>query len=253
VVLSRARKFRQLVCIVLSLAISVMTVSSQLALAQGAEDESNDWQPPTIEHERGSTGFAGEIQEIVAEIVDDKKLLAAVLFYRFTGDEKFASVDMIRQADESTYTASIETSADDVRDIEYFIQAEDTAGNRAIKGFTFDPLVLTMAKRKDNQTELGQESTELAADDTDDSTTVDANRVVDLSAETNPANSTEPAKRSSNVGKIIWGLVGLAVVAAIAITLSDDGDGKGNEQGQIIVEGGATEDTIAASRLSIQW
>ncbi len=100
-----------------------------------------DLQPPVMELEEIDRGIAGETQVFTVTVTDEKALTTVVLFHRFSGDDRYASTEMLPIARTDIFTASVSTDADDPRDIEYYIQAEDTGGNKAIKGFAFDPLV----------------------------------------------------------------------------------------------------------------
>ena len=165
--------------------LSVVTLNVQ---AQSA-----DVQPPIIEHEEVGSGLAGEMQTFTATITDDQQLVSAVLFHRLAGDDNYFSTEMMPVTGTTVYTASVAITTDDPRDIEYYIQAEDFGGNKALQGFAFDPLIREI--------------------------TADA-LVVGTLAPT-------PAPTTSRNRKLLWGALGIVVVALLATQLgsdSDDGD-----------------------------
>lgn len=212
--LLKVRTIQQLLALLISLSLILPSATVNQVFAQSS-DNLSDAQPPVIEHESTGQGRAGDTQVISAKINDDQSLLAAVLFYRFSGDEQFNSVDMQLVDGESVFSASIVTSASDVRDIEYFIQAEDTAGNRAIKGFTFDPLVFKIYPAR---------TTTDSADAVNSSATPTEEIATESRDQTVQTPASSGSVESNSRGRIMWGLVGLLAVVGIAVLLNQDDD-----------------------------
>ena len=158
-----------------------------------AQDEI-DLEPPIVEHEALERGVAGDAQEFVATVVDDRELAEVLLFHRFAGEASFDETPMRRLAESSVYTASVPTSAAETRAIEYYIQARDAAGNRVIKGYAFSPLV---------------------------------RRIGDGSVPGAPAADAPGEPAPSAGGTRRWLYIGLGVLAvgAAAAALSDDSSG----------------------------
>jgi len=100
-----------------------------------------DVEPPLIEHEIVSTVTADARQSFFATVVDDDELDSVSLYYRFQNDPTYSSVPMNRVSFSSTYIAHVPTSRASDRNIEYYIQARDKAGNRTVRGYAFNPLV----------------------------------------------------------------------------------------------------------------
>jgi len=106
-----------------------------------AQSGSIDVEPPLIEHIIVSTVDAASRQSFFATVVDDDELDSVSLYYRFQNDTAYSAVVMNRVSYSSTYIAHVPTAVTSDRDIEYYIQARDKAGNRTVRGYAFNPLV----------------------------------------------------------------------------------------------------------------
>ena len=108
-----------------------------------AQSDGSDFEAPIIEHEPLGSGVSGNIEPFEATVVDNEELRSVSLFYRFAGQTAFEEIEMKPLASSSSYIASIDTSLaeETATAIEYYIRAEDAAGNLVLKGFAFEPLV----------------------------------------------------------------------------------------------------------------
>jgi len=129
---------RRAISLLAAIALAITSLTLPIAHSQS---DSQDYEPPLIEHEVIDSADAAFAQEFTANVVDDKALAEVLLFYRFVGDEAFVSIPMTQVASSSVYTATVETDINDPKSIEYYIQARDEAGNRVVKGFAFNPLL----------------------------------------------------------------------------------------------------------------
>jgi len=111
------------------------------ASAAYAQSGQIDVEPPLIEHTIVNTVEADTRQSFFATVVDDDELDSVSLFYRFQNDPSYSAVVMNRVSYSSTYIAHIPTDPTSDRNIEYYIQARDKAGNRTVRGYAFNPLV----------------------------------------------------------------------------------------------------------------
>lgn len=100
-----------------------------------------DVEPPLIEHDVISAVEADIRQSFFATVVDDNELDSVSLYYRFDKDPAYSSVLMKRVSYSSTYIVHVPTDPASDRNIEYYIQARDKAGNRTVRGFAFNPLL----------------------------------------------------------------------------------------------------------------
>ena len=243
------RALRKLICCLASFTMVAVSVLANPVVAQ-TTSELSDTEPPVIEMDQVEQGIAGQMQVFAVNVTDDQSLLAVLLFHRLSGEEKFNSVDMAALEGTDEFSVSIPSSADDVRDIEYFIQAEDTAGNRSIKGFTFDPLIRVMSA-----------PTALAAVvDPETDTTNSSQPTTGITAEaagiesdedptegtTEPQQNVAAQEASGGRGRLIWGIVGLLAVAAVAVALSQDDDDDDSPNPITLNDNGGRA-------LSIQW
>lgn len=100
-----------------------------------------DVEPPLIEHNVVSAVDPAARQSFFATVVDDDELDSVSLYYRFQKDPTYSMLEMNRVSYSSTYIAHVATDPASDRNIEYYIQARDKAGNRTIRGYAFNPLV----------------------------------------------------------------------------------------------------------------
>lgn len=202
--MQRCNRFRQLL---LRCLISVFTLSAMQPSLLFAQSE-QDFEAPVIEHERISNGDLGETQVFTADVVDNIELKAVFLFYRFAGEEEFSKVAMDPIASSTFFSTNIATDiaptdADGTSAIEYYIQAEDTAGNIVLKGYIFDPIIRTLTPPGGAPAIDERVATAPTADDT--------------------APAVPTTERKSNSTWYILGLLGLlAVGAAVASSGGDD-------------------------------
>ncbi|NND89483.1 MAG: hypothetical protein HKN42_01365 [Granulosicoccus sp.] len=120
------------------------SVFGNLALAQSG---TTDFQAPIIEHEPLETGVLGNIEPFEATVVDNVDLQSVTLFYRYNGETAFTELEMKPLASSSSFIASVDTSLANPGStaLEYYIRAEDFSGNVVLKGFSFQPLIRTLA------------------------------------------------------------------------------------------------------------
>lgn len=190
---------RRLLCCFV--AITHVTVTSLLWSPSTALAQSVDVEPPTIEFERIERGVLGDTQVFSTTVLDDREVAEVTLHYRFGADAPYESVSMIALAGTSIHTASIPTTLDTNPNLQYYLEARDTSGNRSIQGFAFDPLERQL---------VAAESTEPAA-------------VAQNSA---PPIATDGI---STGRKVFYGILGVIAVGALAAAAGGSGGGGGNE------------------------
>lgn len=99
-----------------------------------------DSTPPTIVHTPLDVPMELDEPFLVHATVSDDVAVAHVrLFFRAEGADAYRSIEMTPGKDDS-YTGTIPAHRRSDRAIEYFIQAEDSAGNIALRGGAFEPL-----------------------------------------------------------------------------------------------------------------
>jgi hypothetical protein len=132
--------FKRQIAALLSVCILFTQLGSGIAHAQV---DGPDFESPIIEHEPTSGGLIGGVEIFSATVVDNDELASVRLFYRFIGDTEYTRVNMQQIATSANYSARVFTTSaeQETTGIEYYIRAEDAAGNLVLKGFAFQPLV----------------------------------------------------------------------------------------------------------------
>ena len=154
-----------------------------------------DVDPPVIEFEAVSSGNAGDSQVFAATVADNAGVKSVSLYYRFAESAAFEKRPMTLLGSSGIYTITIAADEQPIDStfVQYYIEAFDATGNRALQGFAFDPI---------------------------------ERQLVTPEATTASQASIEPIESTgiSLNKKILYGVVGLLVVGVLA-SASDGGDG----------------------------
>ncbi|MFK7995874.1 MAG: hypothetical protein AB8B87_17190 [Granulosicoccus sp.] len=126
---NRPRLDRWLIGIILLLACSGVQ----------AQNSAPDTSAPIIELEELVQSVASSTQVFTVQIAEETELQEATLYHRRSGEQSYKEAPMIPLGTTGFYTASIPTDPEDLRSIEYYVQARDTSDNRTVSGFSFDP------------------------------------------------------------------------------------------------------------------
>ena len=105
----------------------------------------SDRTPPVIQHQpQDRSAPSGNPLLIEATVTDNAAVSEVTLYYRVMGNVEYFNFSM-KQTKGDLYSATI--PAEDVIEpgMEYYIQAADKAGNVVLRGFSFSPLVVTVA------------------------------------------------------------------------------------------------------------
>ena len=150
---------------------------------------------------------------IQANVTDNVQVKSVTLFYRIIGEKNYQQLNMKQIGWTDTYSVLIQSVP--TPGIEYFIQAEDSAGNTLLHGYSFSPLVVTAQPVVEPT--VGQEL-----------------------AVTEPlpesAAPVEPKKKSGM--KWVWiglGALAVGVIAAAAGGGGGDDGGTSTDQGTVVV------------------
>ena len=131
----KRRKFYALIA-----CLTACLVTSLSALGQG-DNTALDTSPPVIELETLDNAVADQSQVFTVQIAEDVELQDATFYFRRAGQQPFTAKAMRAIGASGFYSATLRTDPNDLRAIEYYIQARDTSGNRTVSGFAFDPYV----------------------------------------------------------------------------------------------------------------
>ena len=154
-------------------------------------------------------------QVFSASVEDDVGVARVTLHHRPAGTVAYTSVPMTSIAGTDIYTATIDDPERDVDTIEFYFEARDEAGNRSIEGFAFDPLERRLI-----------DGSPLAA-----------------AGETAP----DETERMSTGRKVLYGVLGVIAVGALAAAAGGGGDSGGVPLGDD--PGGDVPVTIVADPL----
>jgi hypothetical protein len=176
---------------------SVLVIGLSLINTETSYAQTVDTTPPIIELEELIEGVADLSQVFTVQIAEDGVLKDATLYYRRSGQAPYTRALMEPLGTTGYFSVSIETDPNDLRAIEYYVQARDEAGNRTVSGFAFNPYIrnLTPADPVTQRAQVGSD------------------------AENQPASGTTPLLERR------WFQIALGVVAVglAASLLNDDG------------------------------
>lgn len=195
----------------------LFTVSAILQPVAHAQTQSaTDHLPPVISLDLVEQGVLGETQVVGASIKEDQSLESVYLQYRFRGEDSYRKIPMKPISGSDIHTASVETAGVDTDALEYYIEAVDTGGNRAIRGFSFDPLVRMLVPAGS----VSQSAVAEAGAGTGDGAVVST-------------SASDIINEDKGVSKrVVWGIAGLAMVALlVGLAGSSGGDGGGGGGG----------------------
>lgn len=155
-----------------------------------------DITPPSIQHEPDSNkASANSPYLFTAKVEDDNGVSKVLVFYRTVGTSVFSNAEMKEGKTANLYMVELPGKELRAPGIEYYIQAEDTAGNTLLRGFTFEPLVLT----------------------------------VENTGSSIPGNANASKEKGPLTGlasnKMVWIGLGALVIGAVAMGGSSGGDG----------------------------
>ncbi len=191
----KRRKFYALIA-----CLTACLVMSLSAWGQG-DNTALDTSPPVIELETLDNVVADQSQVFTVQIAEDVELQDATFYFRRAGQQPFTATPMRAIGASGFYSATLRTDPNDLRAIEYYIQARDTSGNRTVSGFAFDPYV-----RKLSATSVAQEQ---------------------ATAEQGPQSTAEQSLQATSTPfyKKRWVQIAFGIVAAgvIASSLNSDG------------------------------
>ncbi len=186
--------FRRLATVVIS--VFHLLTMTLFSISNTAWAQDLDSEPPVIELEIVSEGVRGETQVFSATVTDNVAVTSVMLNFRYDGETNYSSASMTLIPNTSIYTASLDSAPLSTNAIEYYVEARDGGDNRTLQGFSFDPLERAL---------------------------VSADAVT-------ATTSTQSAPLSTN-RKIIYGVLGLLVVGALAAG-SSGSSGGGNTGGE---------------------
>lgn len=132
---------------------SILAFLAQM-LGVNAMAASADVQAPVIVHTPSEAPVKeGQGFVLSATVSDDNSVKEVQLFYRTIGQKEYSRIEMRALAKSNEYSATIPGWKLLKPGIEYFIQAEDQAGNSVLYGFSFSPVAVAVASTSPLQSE----------------------------------------------------------------------------------------------------
>ncbi len=132
---------RRIISYSLALILSLTPALVSLAQAQSQRDIT----PPKVFHEPEDSPVPSNKPHVITSTIHDENGIKKVtLFYRYVGEIDFKEVEMAVANNSDMYITELAESLLQPPGLEYYIQAEDIAGNTLLRGFTFEPLVLSV-------------------------------------------------------------------------------------------------------------
>ena len=182
----------------------VLALLATLSIASPAFAQDVDRVPPNIDFEPLGEGRRGDTQVFSARVADEGGAVERVtLHFRAAGTTDYSSRDMRPLAGTDIYTVTIDDLDPEATGIEFYLDARDESGNRSIEGFAFDPLVRRL---------VGPDPPSVPAP-----------------VEAPPESAPPPiaADGLSTRRKILYGVLGVVAVGAIAAAAGGGGGGGG--------------------------
>jgi hypothetical protein len=162
---------------------------------------------PTLMHTPVSEQIPlGNPIEITISATDNTGIKDVILFYRVIGEDNFEQLPMIRTGRHDNYAAIVPVERIRVPGIEYYVQAEDLAGNKVLRGFDFSPLKVFVVSHGLKQAVV---------------------------ATPIPSENTQEATGNKKSSTVKWVLIGLgaAAVAGLGLALGGGGSNGGGSGG----------------------
>lgn len=187
-------------------------------LAQGT---AFDVDAPAIEHQARDEPSDGARQVFSAIITDDDSVASVLLFHRLPDETEFASTAMRRIGESDVYEAVVEVDVETDRTIEYYIEAQDPAGNSVLRGFVFDPLTRVVAEPPVQPASESVPESEPIVVSEPEQTEVPTSR-----SEPSP-EVVDPVDTEESATPTWWYVAGALALGALAAAASSGGDSDG--------------------------
>ena len=193
----------------------------------------------------------GKGYHIQVVVKDNRRVAKVVLHFREAGSSnKYVALPMVSMG-RGVYAAIIPASITARSGVEYFVEAKDQAGNVTQAPYPTKPVFLTKVDDRVGVAEsLPKGGPPVVVTNRLDKP-VHATNLPDLGGAGSNA-SEAPKDTKSGAGKyVLWGLLGVAMIGALAGGGSGGGNGGGSDSG---VGGSLTgSSSTSAGRIEVQW
>lgn len=192
------RRWVTVILVVLQVFLQVALVTPSHSWAQ-----TPDTDPPRIDFKPVVEGLKGDSQVFSATVSDDREVADVLLHYRLDDESVYQNRSMTPIGSTGIFTTTLKID-DTIDTVQYYIEATDKAGNRTLQGFAFDPIERQLVERQV------------------------------------PANQQASSERESSQGlstgrKILYGVLGLVVVGALAGAAGSGGSDSSSPQVDVTI------------------
>jgi len=177
-------------------------------------DDGLDLDPPDVNHIPINSGVAGSAQSFSVRAVDAQGIAEVTFFYRAFNQDAYQSLEMRNVAGTDNYTVSVQTT-ESQKQFEYYFLVVDTGGNKVLNGFPYQPFERFLVQPT-----------------TADSANPKETPAEDVTNAEQADQTDKPAGPGVNSNHLLWGLLGLVVIGALAS--SGGGDQSTGSNGQTV-------------------
>lgn len=125
--------------------MAALLAVTQIAIGVASAQITDTEAPVVIHRQAESAGVAGDLQTFLARVSDDVEVSRVTLYYRQSEVGGFQEIPMRSLLDSiGEYMIAIETDISEYQGLQYYIEAEDTAGNTTSRGYPYAPIVLPL-------------------------------------------------------------------------------------------------------------
>lgn len=133
----------QLNCTIFSIVLTLSPCLTSVAQAQSVID----LVPPSVLHESEAEPISGDHPYVLtATVADENGVKRVTLFYRAAEQSKYKSTELRKSGAADTFVIELAASELSPPRFEYYLQAEDVAGNIILRGHSYGPLILTIVE-----------------------------------------------------------------------------------------------------------
>jgi len=131
---------RELICA--SFLLGLVLIYQPVSLADQLALPTSDIVAPKVEHQPSNeAAVSGKAYSIIANVTDNNGVKSVLLFYRNIGSSEYNRL-LMNSLGGDQYGITLDAEIVINPGLEYYIQAEDLAGNTLLHGYSFSPLIV---------------------------------------------------------------------------------------------------------------
>jgi hypothetical protein len=185
-----------------------------------ADEIKADLYAPDIDHASlNEFKYESESLNLSAVVTDNVAVTKVILYYRAQGADSYRPLSMVQVVGTNLFTAHIPAESVRPPGVEYYLRAEDGAGNFKLKGYGFQPLFVGI-------------------------------RPIVERVET--ANERTLQQKKKNGSSWIWIALGSVAVAGLIAVVADSGNDNSGDKANDVNEDGSDSSSSASIHISAQ-